>query len=56
MISCDRLFGGERGDVGLGLDHLFDRVAHLAQPRGLLLIRTQHDLFCLHLSDIEAQR
>src|SRR5215216_7436743 len=55
MISGDRLCCSERGDMVLGLYDLFGRIAHLAQPRCLLLGRAQDDLICLHLPDIKAQ-
>src|SRR3712207_5507480 len=56
MIGGDRLCGGEPSDMGLGFDDLFGRIAHLAQPRGLLLSRAQNDVVRLDLPDIETQR
>ena len=55
MISGDSLCSGEPGEVGLGFDNLFGRIAHLAQPRGLLLGRAQYHVVRLYLPDIEAQ-
>src|SRR5215210_5088933 len=53
MIGGDRRFCSERGDMILGLDELFGRIAHLA--RGLLLLRPQNYVLRLHLPDIKAQ-
>src|SRR5918995_1010775 len=55
MVRSDRLCGGESGDMGLSIDHFCDRIAHLAQPCGLSLIRAQNDVVRLNLPDIEAQ-
>src|SRR5215203_1657485 len=43
MIGGNRLCGGERSYMGLGFDDLFGRIAHLAQPSGLRLLRPQND-------------
>jgi hypothetical protein len=40
--------------MGLGFDELFSRIADLAQPSGLRLIRPQNDVVRFHLPNIEA--